>query len=131
MIDAVGRAEKCGLHAQAAFQQELGEVQFELNCLGRRLEFRMREGVIADFLALRVFALYDVCFLVGRFTDHEERCRRLLLFRMSRIFGVHVGIGAVVESERHFVRRGAHLLDAPGQRISLEAFVVELIASAS
>ena len=128
VIDAVRRAEERGLHAQAAFDQEFGEVQldFEVGFLDR-LEVRVRERVVANFLAERVLALYDVVVRVGIFADHEESARRFLLFQDIQNFRRPVGIGAVVEGQRHFVRRGAHLLNAPRHRIALEAFVVEVI----
>ena len=54
VIDSVGRTEQRGLHAQAALEQQFGEIQFELNLrLRNGVEFRMREGVIADFVALQ------------------------------------------------------------------------------
>ena len=128
VIDSVRRAEERGLHAQAAFDQEFREVQlnFEVGLLDR-LEFGVRERVVADFLAERILALHDVVVRVGIFADHEESARRLFLFQDIENFRRPVGIGAVVEGQRHFVRRGAHLLNAPRHRIALEAFVVEVI----
>ena len=66
VIDAIGRAEKGGLHAKITFQKQLGKIQFNLK-LGLRkvdIEFRVRKGVIADLISQGVFALHDVGFLV-------------------------------------------------------------------
>ena len=78
MIDAVGRAEQNGFHADGAFDQALREVELPANLrFGDFVEIRMRVGVIADLVAFGVFALEDFGILAGLHADHEK-CRRAL-----------------------------------------------------
>src|SRR5580704_19061528 len=88
----------------------------------------MRKGVIADLIALLVRALYQLRILIGGFADGEKCRGRMFLLEDIENFRRPRLVGTVVESQRHFVRSGAHLLDAPGQRIALVGFVVEYVA---
>ncbi len=57
MIDAVGRTEEKSFHAEIAFEEQLGEVQFDLQLRFRnRFKIGMSEGVITDFVSRLVFA---------------------------------------------------------------------------
>src|SRR5690349_17560065 len=85
----------------------------------------MRECVVADFITEIEFALNDIGFLVCRFANDEERSGRVLLLQNIQNLRGPVRIWTIVETERHLMRRGAHLLNAPGKRIALETLVVE------
>ena len=85
----------------------------------------MRECVVADFVAHRIFALHDAGIEVRGFTDHEKRGGGLFLFQNVENLRRPGGIGAIVKRKRDFFRGGAHFLDSPGERIALKTFVVE------
>ena len=94
MIDPVGRAEENGFHAESAFDQALREIQLPTQLGGRDfVKDRMRVGVIANSVALGVFAFREFRVTGCRVADNEERCRDIFSLRMSRILGVQRGSG--------------------------------------
>ena len=50
-----------------------------------------------------IFALDDVGFLVGRFSDHKKCRRRIFLFQNIQNFRRPFRVGPVVKTERDFV----------------------------
>ncbi len=88
----------------------------------------MREGMISNFIALRVFLLHNVGILVGGFTDHEKCRGSLLFFQYLQNFRRPIRIGTVVERQCNFARVRAHFFDAPGKRIALVRLVIENVA---
>ena len=129
VVNSVRWAEQQRLHAEVALDEQFRQIQLDLQLRFRDgFEIWMRESVIAYFVALLVRTLYQLRMLIGGFADREKCCWSMFLFEDIEDFRRPRLVGTVVESQRHFVRRGTHLLDAPGKRITLIGFVVEHIA---
>ena len=95
LVDVVGRAEVERLHAELAGEEALGELDLEVE-LARRdfADVGMGVGVVADLVAFAHDALHQADILRGLGADdHEGAFDVLVCFRMSRIFGVHLGSG--------------------------------------
>src|SRR5690348_10428426 len=86
----------------------------------------MRVRVIADLVAVGVFAFDDVGIAVGFDAYDEEAGRDVLLFEDAQNLRRPGRIGAVVESKREeFGIWPAHAVNAPGKRELGDGFVGE------
>src|SRR5690348_8039655 len=86
----------------------------------------MGVSVIADFVAVGVFAFDDVGVAVGFDADDEKARGNALFFEDAENLRRPGGIGAIVESERdEFGIGAAHAVDAPGERELGDGFVGE------
>src|ERR1700722_17441286 len=85
----------------------------------------MGESVVSDVVAGLIFVANDFRKLASRFTDDEEGGRNILLFQNIQDLRSPSFVGAIVEGKGELGWRGAHLLDAPGERIGLIGLVVD------
>ncbi len=123
MVDAIGRAKEDGLHAQGALDEPLRQVQFPFDLrLGSLVELRMRKGMVADFVALGIFAFQDIRRAVGLFSDDKKYSGGFLLFQHVQDFRSPAGIRAVVERQYQLVLGGADLLDVVRKREGVVLF---------
>ena len=84
----------------------------------------MRPGVIADLVSLGHHPLHQAHIVLGLFADHHEgRLAHPFRLRMSRILGVHVRIGPVIEAERHHSRLVPVILDGVGRGIGQHVLI--------
>ena len=104
MIDAVRRTEKNGLYAEGAFDEALGQIQLPLEFgLGDLIELRMREGVIADFVAFGELTLENVGVLIGLLADDKEDGGRMFFLKDVENFRSPARIRAIVERENQLL----------------------------
>ena len=106
MVDAVRRTEERGFHAEIAFEQQLGEVQFEsaTAILKSVSKIGMSEGVIADLVSqidIRVSTISASWLADSPITKNAAGA--FLSFKMSRIFGVQFGSGPSSKVSASFV----------------------------
>ncbi len=129
MIDAVGRPEEDGLHANNTFDQPLRQVQLPMNLSLRDvIERWMGISMVAYFMAFSVFPLHDLRPLTSRHADHEK-CRGDFLFLEDvQDFGRPAIVGAIVKGNRDFVVGRAELIDVVGERIGIVIFAGDEIA---
>ena len=128
VIDAVGRAEQNRFHADGAFDQALRQVEFPTNLrLGDFVEIRMRVGVVADFVAVGVFALQDFGIFAGLYADHEKCGGNVFLFEDVEDLRRPARVGAIVKRDRQFLFGRADLVDVVGKRDRFVIFVGEKI----
>ena len=104
MVDAIRRTEENRFDAEGAFDEAFGEIELPLE-FGVRdfVEFRMREGVITDFVAFSEFALEDFRMLVGFVADDKENGRSVFLFKNIQDLRRPAGVGTVVERENELL----------------------------
>ena len=128
MIDAVGRAEQNGFHADGAFDQALREVELPTNLrLGDFVEVGMGVGMVTDFVAVGVFALQDFGIFAGLHADDEKRGGDVFLFEDVEDLRRPARIGAIVKRDCQFLLGRADLIDVVGKRDGFVIFVGEKI----
>src|SRR5215469_5833158 len=88
----------------------------------------MRISVVADFVALVIFAAKKLRPPVGVPADDEESCLYILLFQNVQNLGRPGWIRPVIESQRQFFLGSANLFDVVGERIRVVRFAGNQIA---
>src|SRR5215467_16352453 len=88
----------------------------------------MRISVVADFVALVIFAAKKLRPPVGIPADDEESCLYIFLFQNVQNLGRPGWVRSVIESDGQFFLGRANLLDVVGKRVRVVGFAGNQIA---